>query len=209
MSRIVDITDLVDDSSSNDSDSEDGIVGHNSGLGGVGGGGPPSTRTTTASSTCSSSAPRPGEGGGRRQRAPYGSPAGAGVGCRQALILASLVAVIAGSSLAIGYAVVGPLGSATAADGDRPDGSRAYVGSGGGGEQKLLEIAERVVVACSESALDSDMSDCRSLCRDSMCCFEGDGYSCADDETRNCAAYAGCSNLMDGVPLGAAVEGED
>ena len=79
----------------------------------------------------------------------------------------------------------------------------------GEGEQKLLEIAERVVLACSESTLDGDMSDCRALCHDAMCCFDGGGYSCADDEGRNCAAYAGCSNLMDGVPVGAEEEDEE
>jgi hypothetical protein len=222
MSRIVDITDLVDDSSSDGSDGDcGGVVGHSSGLGAVGGRpAPGGGRDPGAPPPPSSRIPR-GGGGGRR--APYAPPpagAAARVGCRQALILSSLVAIIAGASIAIGYAVVGsppPSSSSSSSSSSSASGNMAYLDSGGdgrGGEQKLLEIAERVVVACSESALDADMSDCRALCRESMCCFQEDDdgdakYSCADDGSRNCAVYAGCSNLMDGVPLGAAEEGEE
>ncbi|KAL3794817.1 hypothetical protein ACHAW5_005238 [Stephanodiscus triporus] len=202
MSRIVDITDLVDDSSSDGSADEDGIVGHSSGVGGVG----------RPSSSSSSSSSGPGSSGDAKRRPHFLVPVG--VGWRQVVVLGSLFAIIATSSLAVGYAVVGSQSSSSSStyssspDDDSSISGRAYMGSGEG-EQKLLEIAERVVLACSESTLDGDMSDCRALCHDSMCCFDGGGYSCADDEGRNCAAYAGCSNLMDGVPVGAEEEEDE
>ncbi len=48
--------------------------------------------------------------------------------------------------------------------------------------------------------LDKDMPGCQWLCRSSMCCFMGAGYSCEEEEGRDCAAYAGCEALVMGVP---------
>lgn len=63
-------------------------------------------------------------------------------------------------------------------------------------QQHLLDMAEQVVVACSESKLNDDASDCQHLCQHSSCCFERGGYSCEDDEEKDCAVYAGCGALV-------------
>ncbi|KAL7437319.1 hypothetical protein ACHAXM_005710 [Skeletonema potamos] len=170
MSRIVDITDLVDEADSDD----DEVIGHNSGIGGVTGakaGGP--TRS-------------------------YG-PGGVGGGnfmFRQALILVALVGIIVAASLAIGFAVP-------------PSAFTLGGGSVAGNEQELFETAERVVMACSESALNEDMKACQKICKRNMCCFETGKYSCKDDEKKMCAAYAGCEALVEGIPMGGADEDEE
>lgn len=196
MSRIVDITDLVDDDA--DSDDDDNVVSPS----------PPSL----GSSARVASAVR-GAGGGAtssvsdelRGRS-YG-PGGAGYArlCRQAVIVIALVGMIMGASMAIGYAVIG-------AD---PNSAPGSTRGGGGvkederGQQKLLETAERVVQACAESRLDRDMSECQKLCKKSMCCFEGGEYSCAEDERKDCAVYAGCEALVRGTPVDAAEEEDE
>lgn len=127
MSRIVDITDLVDEADSDDDEEE--VIGHSSGLGGV----------------------KKPKSGGRQ----YG-PGGIGGGkfmIRQALILMALVGIIVAASLAIGFAVPSSFSSG---------------GAGGdvvGNEQQLFETAERVVMACSESALDESMKACQKICK--------------------------------------------
>jgi hypothetical protein len=216
MSRIVDINDLVDDSSGDDSDDDGGIIGHSVGIGSVIGGVGRSSRSKSSSSGPGKLDPSSSnDGNDGRSMKGTGPNAPGGVSLGQALILSSLVAIIAAASVAIGYAVVGPSppalsSTSTGYDDDSSGLSRAYMGAEGGGEQKLLEIAERVVVACSEENLDSDMSDCRALCRDRACCFDDDvDRSCADDERWNCAAYAGCANILDGVPIGGEDEDEE
>mmetsp|Transcript_30906 Transcript_30906/g.52395 ORF Transcript_30906/g.52395 Transcript_30906/m.52395 type:complete len:231 (-) Transcript_30906:424-1116(-) len=165
MSRIVDITDLVDEA---DSDDEE-VIGHSSGIGGV-------TRKNS---------------GGQRSYGPGGSFI-----ARQALILLALVAIIVAASLAIGFAVPS---SALSSGG----------GSAEGNEQALFETAERVIIACSESALNEDMKACQKICKRNMCCFETGTYSCKTDEKKMCAAYAGCEALVEGIPTGAAEEDEE
>ncbi|KAL7496160.1 hypothetical protein ACHAWT_005590 [Skeletonema menzelii] len=169
MSRIVDITDLVDEA---DSD-EDEVIGHSSGMGGV-------TRSNSAGSARS-----------------YG-PGGVGGGfmARQALILLALAAIIVAASLAIGFAV--PT-SVLSSGGDSVEGN----------EQELFETAERVIVACSENALNEDMKACQKICKRNMCCFETGKYSCKDDVKKMCAAYAGCEALVEGIPMDGAEEDEE
>lgn len=113
----------------------------------------------------------------------------------QCVVVLSLIGMLALTSLAIGYTVVkyrlnrivGGTGEIVD-DGD--DESR---------EQELLEMAEHVVLACSEETLDADMSECQELCHSRMCCFETGIYSCEEEEGRDCAVYAGCEALV-GVP---------
>lgn len=170
MSRIVDITDLVDEA---DSDEEE-VIGHSTRVGGV----------TKADS-----------GGPTRS---YG-PGGKGGKFRQGMILLALAAIIVVASLAIGFAV--PYDSSAL-----PFGGSS---SGEGNEQELFETAERVVIACSESALNEDMKACQKICKRNMCCFETGKYSCKDDEKKMCAAYAGCEALVEGIPLDGAEEDEE
>ncbi len=171
MSRIVDITDLVDEA---DSDEEE-VIGHSSRVGGV----------TKADS-----------GGPTRSYGPGGK--GGGFMGRQTLILLALATIIVAASLAIGFAV--PYDSSALSSGG---------GSVQGNEQKLFETAERVVIACSESALNEDMKACQKICKRNMCCFETGKYSCKDDDKKMCAAYAGCEALVEGIPMDGAEEDEE
>jgi len=183
MSRIVDITDLVDDD--DHSSDDDDIMGHNSS----------NLRNSTSSRGSSTSIGNVS----KKRRGLYGP---AGVECRQVMVLVSLVGIIAAASVAIGYAVM---------NGDPTGNGKSPIRSGSDGnrEQELLEMAERVVTACAESKLDESMKECQKLCRSSMCCFEDGDYSCADDEKKDCAVYGGCVNLMEGIPLGGAEEDEE
>ena len=62
---------------------------------------------------------------------------------------------------------------------------------------RLLEIAEEVVLQCSEEMFDeSGMEACQMLCHDRLCCFDEGDYSCEDDEEKNCPVYAGCEALL-------------
>ena len=62
-------------------------------------------------------------------------------------------------------------------------------------QQDMLELAEQITIACGG---DSSMSNCQHLCREHMCCVEQEEeYSCKNDETRDCAVYAGCVVLID------------
>mmetsp|Transcript_12447 Transcript_12447/g.30420 ORF Transcript_12447/g.30420 Transcript_12447/m.30420 type:complete len:240 (+) Transcript_12447:65-784(+) len=187
MSRIVDINDLVDDSDDGDSD-DDAIVGHTSGEGSV------------LSSTKGLSGKNK-RGKKKMTLPPYG-PGGIGsvAMCRQVVILVSLVAIIVAASVAIGYAVVNGPNEASGSSSSNKEERK---------QQQLLETAERVIVACAESHLDEDMGECQKLCRKSMCCFEGGKYGCEDDEKKNCAVYAGCANLLEGIPTDGAEEDEE
>ena len=117
--------------------------------------------------------------------------------CRQTItiIILSLVGIIVAASLAIEYAVINgdpsKLPYFAASDNVIPN-------------QQLLEIAERVVTACSEQELNGDRSECQQLCYSKLCCFESGDYSC--EESKDCAVYAGCEALVEGIPLGAAEE---
>ena len=63
-----------------------------------------------------------------------------------------------------------------------------------GREQEMLELAERIAVACG----DLSTSSCLKLCSHHMCCVEQDDeYSCKSDVTKDCAVYAGCVVLID------------
>lgn len=189
MHRITDITDLVDDSSA-DSDDDDAVAGSRTSMEVV--------AATTAGDV---------ENGRRRNNGSNNNGGGfISLRCRRAIIVVSLIAIIAAASLAIGFAVT-----------QRNPGSRnsnpafSVANEGPHGEQPeqhLLEIAERVISACSESSLDSDMSDCQKLCHTSMCCFESGDYSCEEDESKDCAVYAGCEALIEGILIDAAEEDE-
>ena len=65
-------------------------------------------------------------------------------------------------------------------------------------EQVFLEISERVVLACNFDNLDSESGrkECASLCAGSLCCFDDKEYSCQNDSSKMCAAYAGCESLI-------------
>ena len=161
VSRIIDITDLVDNASDSSDDEE--IIGHSA------------TGGTMLNMT---------------QNKAYGP---GGVGSRsfvakQICILFILLGVIVGSCVAIGYAVL---------DVDNED---SQVGQQLQMEnQQLLETAERVITACSESRLNQDLGECQDLCHSRMCCFESGKYNCEKDEKKACAVFAGCEALVDGA----------
>ena len=140
---------------------------------------------------------------GKQQKQTKYGPGGRGSSllCRQTIIIFSLVGIIVAASLAIGYAVINgdpsKLPHFTASDDGGPD------------QQQLLEIAERVVTACSENELNEDRSECQQLCHSKLCCFESGEYSCEEDESKDCAVYAGCEALVEGIPLEAVEEGEE
>ena len=126
----------------------------------------------------------------------------ASVFCRQALVIVASVGVIVGASVGIRAVVIsggGPfthsLAVALATPSSDVGGSITVVLE----QQRLLEIAERVVSACSEYKINEDLSDCQKLCQSNMCCFEKRQYSCEDDESKDCAVYAGCEALFEGV----------
>lgn len=128
-------------------------------------------------------------------------------GCnwRQVFTVMALIGIIVGASVTMGYAIINNSGEI------RSEALMANTNIGDGGEgQHLLEIAERVTEACDENKLNEDMSECQSLCNGRMCCFDEsqDGYGCQDDNSKDCAVYAGCEALVEGVPVGAADEDE-
>eukprot|EP00579_Thalassiosira_antarctica_P017372 CAMPEP_0201944994 /NCGR_PEP_ID=MMETSP0903-20130614/53678_1 /ASSEMBLY_ACC=CAM_ASM_000552 /TAXON_ID=420261 /ORGANISM="Thalassiosira antarctica, Strain CCMP982" /LENGTH=363 /DNA_ID=CAMNT_0048488053 /DNA_START=35 /DNA_END=1124 /DNA_ORIENTATION=- len=121
--------------------------------------------------------------------------------CRQTITILSLVGIIVAASLAIGYAVINV----------DPSNFPYFAASDNGipEQQELLEIAERVITACSENELNGDRSECQQLCHLKLCCFESGEYSCEEDESKDCAVYAGCKALVEGIPLEAAEEDEE
>ena len=118
---------------------------------------------------------------------------------RQVVVIVSLVGIILGSAVAIGYAIIGSGNNVQSSylTTDNVDGESST-------QQQLLEMAERVITACDEDEdkLNDDMSACQHLCHGSMCCFETDEYGCQDDASKDCAVYAGCEALVTGIPLG-------
>ena len=107
------------------------------------------------------------------------------------VVVSSVVGTLAFASLAIGYTIVEHRL-------DRMDGRGEIVDDGRDNDesQELFEMAERVVLACSEESLDADMSACRDACHSKMCCFETGIYSCEEEEEEDCAVYAGCEALV-------------
>jgi len=191
MNRIADITDLVLDDSN--SDDEDSIIdnGFNSSM--------------EIAQDVENGRVRKGRrrrGGGQDDDYYAGGILGLSK-CRQLLVIIAIVSVICGASLAILFAV------------DRIDEPQTIQGSylvsttdnvdeesSSTQQQQLLEMAERVITACDEDKLNDDMSVCQHLCHGSMCCFETDEYGCQDDVSKDCAVYAGCEALIEGIPLG-------
>ncbi len=69
-------------------------------------------------------------------------------------------------------------------------------------EQKLLDLAEQIISACSEEQLTQDRSECERLCNGKMCCFElhttNEKSKCKE---KDCPAYAGCEALLNASTL--------
>eukprot|EP00579_Thalassiosira_antarctica_P005636 CAMPEP_0201878412 /NCGR_PEP_ID=MMETSP0902-20130614/9577_1 /ASSEMBLY_ACC=CAM_ASM_000551 /TAXON_ID=420261 /ORGANISM="Thalassiosira antarctica, Strain CCMP982" /LENGTH=263 /DNA_ID=CAMNT_0048406051 /DNA_START=146 /DNA_END=937 /DNA_ORIENTATION=- len=106
--------------------------------------------------------------------------------CQKALLIVAYAGIIMGTSVGVRLLVTsGDLYTHSNSDGALSE------------QQRLLVIAERVVLACSEHKLNEDLSDCMKLCDANMCCFEEGEHSCEDDEYRYCAVYAGCEALID------------
>lgn len=116
---------------------------------------------------------------GKQRDRPAGET-GAALGCRRALVAVFVAAVVVAAGVGILYAVRRD---------DAAGGRRAAR------QQQLLETAERVTLACSEHQLSYDSSDCQNLCRQNMCCFESEPYSCREDEQSNCVVYVACEAL--------------
>ena len=112
------------------------------------------------------------------------------------MVIISLVGIIIGASVAIGYTVVNS--ATTVSLLSAADGSDSGIDSNNG-QQHLLEMAERVITACDENRLNEDTSECQKLCYSRMCCFEKDEYGCQADAGKDCAVYAGCEALVEGV----------
>ena len=115
---------------------------------------------------------------------------------RKTVVIISLVGIIIGASAAIGYTVINSATTVSllsAADGS---GSGSDINNG---QQHLLEMAERVITACDENRINEDISECQKLCYSRMCCFEKDEYGCQADAGKDCAVYAGCEALVQGI----------
>ena len=122
--------------------------------------------------------------------------------CRQVVFAISVVAIIIGAGLMIGYVIT---------NNDKPtiNSSALLMVPNNNDEQQLLETAERVVIACSESKLDNNISECQKLCTSHLCCFETDEYGCQDDISKDCAVYAACEALVEGIVVEAAEQDEE
>jgi len=123
---------------------------------------------------------------------------------KQSVVLISLFAIIIGATLAMGYAVSNRSSNNLPKSGptyavalnvvspqESSDDQAAVLA------QDLLEMAERIAVACDEYQLDIDMAACHDLCEpNSNCCLENGDGSCFEDESKHCAVFAGCQALM-------------
>ena len=108
--------------------------------------------------------------------------------CRKLLVVALAVGIILGSSVGIGLLVTGgDLRAHRSAALDLQEAQDRQEA------QRLLELAESIVVACSDPTND----ECPALCDANMCCINH-GDPCGDGIKRECAAYAGCRALLDG-----------
>jgi len=108
---------------------------------------------------------------------------------RQLLVVVLVVGIIVGASVGIGLLVTDgdPLARRSAAlelqEAQRQD------------AQRLLELAESVVVACGHGG-GGGIAACRRLCEANMCCIDHED-PCNDGISRKCVAYAGCMALLD------------
>mmetsp|Transcript_24907 Transcript_24907/g.40556 ORF Transcript_24907/g.40556 Transcript_24907/m.40556 type:complete len:254 (+) Transcript_24907:234-995(+) len=178
MSRIVDITDLVDDDDDVDSDDDDNVIPHASNI---------SARNQLRKSKSR-----------RKSSSPY---------LYMMFIVGVIIAASVAIGYAVMISD-NPNDSSGGGGGAPPsklgEGSESNVArqqQAGEGQQELLEIAENVIEACSEANLDKDMAECQSLCHASMCCFEEEGsdYGCEDEDDVDCAVYGGCEALLVGL----------
>jgi len=206
LTRVTDITDLVLDDSDIDSEyNDDNDVA--------------ATRKKNNSSSLEVSTGSSSSDieSGRRHGKGVNESCSSSLLCRKTIVLIALVGVIIGASFAIFYAVNNThdynshtqsayliIPSSSSSGNDYIDGNEQE-------EQELLEIAERVITACSEDKLNEDMKECQDLCHSRMCCFEesGSDYSCKLDTSKDCAVYAGCEALVEGLPIGGVDEDEE
>lgn len=131
------------------------------------------------------------EPGGKNNKDPIG------MSCRRMLVVVASVGIIAGGAAGIAAIVARA----------EPGMSSSNTAAAASDQQRLLEIAEEVVSACGDyNELDEDSSDCQRLCNGYMCCFEEEDHrdNCEDDPLKDCAVYAGCRALVEGVPANGA-----
>ena len=119
--------------------------------------------------------------------------------CKQSVVLITLFAIIIGATLAMGYAVSNSSSNSMKKSGPTYAVAAANIVPQEDGEdqaelaQDLLEMAERITVACD----GYDMASCHDLCEpNSNCCLENGDDSCYEDESKHCAVFAGCQALM-------------
>lgn len=114
--------------------------------------------------------------------------------CRQVLVIIASIGIIVGASFGIREVII------TNNKNLNPTSKQHSISAASFQvQQRLLEIAEEVVLACSEQRLYENMSHCQNLCHGKLCCVAKDEeYSCEDDESKNCAVYAGCEALIEG-----------
>jgi len=117
-------------------------------------------------------------------------------------MITGIIAIISAASLAIALAV-------TNSEHERKPYSPSQLSVDNDEQQNLLEVAEHINLACSEHRLNEDMTECQRLCHTSLCCFDSGDYSCEDDTAKDCAVYAGCEALVDGVPIDGVEEDEE
>ena len=105
--------------------------------------------------------------------------------CRTLLVVLLVAGAVVGASVGIAFLVT---------DGD-PLAHRSATLELQEEAQRLLELAESIVVACSDPTND----ECSELCDANMCCMSGidHGDPCDDGISRECAVYAGCRALLD------------
>lgn len=126
---------------------------------------------------------------------------------RWELCLVAAIGTIFGASVTLGYITlfVGPghiglmLRGAYMESNSVEEGSYYHTaGEAASNQQRLLELAERIVTACSETSLNLNDAECQNLCKPGICCFgSGEGVqSCENDIEKNCAVYGGCDALF-------------
>ena len=171
MSRIVDITDLVDDEDDSSSDDEaPGVVGRGRKKSSM-----PRNHIGTMDLTSSLSS--------------------GGVGHnKRGLIFLSIVMIL--SIMGLSLVVYGS---------SSPTINSEYLMINEDEEQSKLELAERVVTACSSGG---GSNECKQLCHSKTCCFEEGDYGCQNDVSKDCVVYAGCEALVNGMLVDGADEDE-
>ena len=167
MSRIVDITDLVDDE--DDSSDDEAPVGRKK-----------------------SSMPRNHHIGTMDLSH---SSSGGGVSNKRGLIFLSIVMIL--SIMGLSLVVYGS---------SSPKMNSEYLMINEDEEQSKLELAERVVTACSSGG---GSKECKELCHSKTCCLEEGDYGCQNDIGKDCVVYAGCEALVNGLLVDGADEDEE